>query len=479
MGKTRHSFLLAGLKLFDLMLMVVSFALATIPVLYASAGVSVEDFFSVRVKVQNFIIFLGLILAWHVIFSALGVYESRRCLCLQSAAYNTFKATSLCALVLGITSAICHVRMVNLAFVVEFWAALSALAVITRLGIRYLLTRPRTRARHTRNVLVVGTNPRAVEVARRIESMPELGARVIGFADEDWQGLAAFHKAGHRVVCDFGYFAEFVRKAAIDEVVMALPIKSFYFQASRIAALCEEQGIVFSVVPTLFNLKIARARAESLEGESFLTLYTGRLEGWPAVLKRALDFTIALVLLVLLAPLFLVTAILIKLTSSGTVFFSQERIGLNKHRFRIWKFRTMVRDAESRMAQVEGLNEVTGPVFKITNDPRITPLGKFLRQTSVDELPQLYNVLKGEMSLVGPRPLPVRDYEGFDRDWHRRRFSVRPGITCLWQVNGRSSIPFDQWMKMDMEYIDHWSLWLDMKILLNTIPAVLRGSGAA
>lgn len=479
MGKTRQSYLLTGLKLFDLTLLLVSFALATIPVLYANAGVSVEDFFSMRIKLQNFIIFLALILVWHLIFSGLGVYESRKCLCQKSAPFDAFKATSLCALILGITSAICRVRMVNLVFVVEFWATLSTLAVVTRLGVRYLLTRPRSHAGDTHNVIVVGTNPRAVEVARRIESMPELGARVIGFADEDWPGLMAFQKAGHRLVCDFGHFAEFVRKAAIDEVVMALPIKSFYFQASRIAALCEEQGIVFSVVPTLFNLKIARARAESLEGESFLTLYTGRLEGWPAVLKRALDFTIALALLVFLAPLFLVTAVLIKLTSPGPVFFSQERIGLNKHRFRIWKFRTMVPDAESRMAQVEGLNEVAGPVFKITNDPRITPIGKFLRQTSIDELPQLYNVLKGEMSLVGPRPLPVRDYEGFDRDWHRRRFSVRPGITCLWQVNGRSSIPFDQWMEMDMDYIDHWSLWLDMKILFSTIPAVLKGSGAA
>ena len=139
----------------------------------------------------------------------------------------------------------------------------------------------------------------------------------------------------------------------------------------------------------------------------------------------------------------------------------------------------MVQGAEQRLAEVTHLNEVSGPVFKLEDDPRLTRVGKFLRKTSIDELPQLFNVLKGDMSLVGPRPLPVRDYEGFDQDWQRRRFSVRPGITCLWQINGRSSIPFDKWMELDMEYIDHWSLGLDFKILAKTIPAVLRGAGAA
>jgi lipopolysaccharide/colanic/teichoic acid biosynthesis glycosyltransferase len=161
------------------------------------------------------------------------------------------------------------------------------------------------------------------------------------------------------------------------------------------------------------------------------------------------------------------------------VFFIQERVGLNKRRFRLYKFRTMVADAEERRREIEHLNEASGPVFKIRNDPRCTPVGKFLRKTSIDELPQLFNVLKGDMSLVGPRPLPVRDYQGFDQDWQRRRFSVRPGITCLWQINGRSSTPFEKWMELDMEYIDRWSLGLDFKILAKTIPAVLKGAGAA
>ena len=153
-------------------------------------------------------------------------------------------------------------------------------------------------------------------------------------------------------------------------------------------------------------------------------------------------------------------------------------MGLNKRRFKLYKFRTMTDGAEARQEELECFNEACGPVFKIKNDPRITRLGRFLRKTSIDELPQLFNVLKGDMSLVGPRPLPVRDYNGFSEDWQRRRFSVRPGITCLWQVNGRSNTSFEHWMELDMKYIDTWSFQLDLKILLLTIPAVLRGSGA-
>jgi len=202
------------------------------------------------------------------------------------------------------------------------------------------------------------------------------------------------------------------------------------------------------------------------------------MKGWQAVVKRALDFFASLILLIILTPLFLVTSLSIKLTSPGPVFFIHKRVGLNKRRFRLYKFRTMVRDAEKMQTALEQLNEVSGPVFKIKNDPRITRIGKFLRKTSIDELPQLINVLKGDMSLVGPRPLPIRDYNGFDKDWQRRRFSIRPGITCLWQIDGRSTIPFEKWMKLDMEYIDNWSLRLDFKILVKTIPIVLRGSGA-
>ena len=184
-------------------------------------------------------------------------------------------------------------------------------------------------------------------------------------------------------------------------------------------------------------------------------------------------------MLIALSPVFLLAAILTKLTSAGPVFFAQKRLGRGKRIFSMYKFRSMVPDAEQRQAELEHLNEATGPVFKIQCDPRITSLGKYLRRSSIDELPQLWNVLKGDMSMVGPRPLPVRDYKGFNEDWQRRRFCVRPGITCLWQVNGRSAIPFEKWMQLDLDYIDRWSLELDARILLRTIPAILLARGAS
>jgi exopolysaccharide biosynthesis polyprenyl glycosylphosphotransferase len=281
------------------------------------------------------------------------------------------------------------------------------------------------------------------------------------------------------VVCNYFGLAEFLRTHLVDEAVIYLPLGSFYSHWFDVASLCAHHGIIVRLNADTFGLKHARWLAEEFDGSHYIATQTGTGDGWPMAAKRAIDIGISLFLLLLLVPLWILVAMAIKLTSPGPVVFLQERIGLNKRRFKIMKFRTMVSNAERLIHQLESRNEVSGPVFKIKNDPRITPIGRFLRRSSIDELPQLLNVLKGDMSLVGPRPLPVRDYEGFSEDWQRRRFSVKPGITCLWQVNGRSAISFDQWMLLDLKYMDEWSLWLDLKILMRTVPAVLRGSGAA
>jgi len=474
----RRQVLLSALKLGDLTVMVVAFAIATLPVLGRNGSISVAEFLAMRVKLQNFLIFAGLLLVWHTLFSAFGLYTSRRLSRGLDEFVDVVKATTLGALSLGLAVLLFHIRMVTASSLVWFWFAGTLLLVLGRCILRWFLKQSRLRGRNLRHMLIVGSNARAVKFASALQSRPDLGYRVMGFADRKWDGLAHLGDSGFELVCGIDELPDFFRTHVVDEVLIALPVRSAHEEASRIAHLCEEQGILFRILPSL-DLKTTRSWTEELGGHSLIAHHNGISEGWPLVVKRILDFSIALAACILLSPVLLLTALLIKLTSPGPVFFIQKRVGLNKRVFPIYKFRTMVADAEKRMLEVEHLNEVSGPVFKIKDDPRITRVGKFLRKTSIDELPQLLDVLKGDMSLVGPRPLPVRDYAGFSEDWQRRRFSVRPGITCLWQISGRSSISFENWMELDLRYIDEWSLWLDLQILLRTIPAVVRGTGAA
>jgi exopolysaccharide biosynthesis polyprenyl glycosylphosphotransferase len=468
-----------AVKLYDLAVMSLSFGLAAVLVAHQTATLSFADFLAVRVKVRNFVLFAGFLLVWNIIFRLFRLYDSRRLSGRRDEVLDIVKATTLGVGSVCIAAFLFRLEMVTPLFVLALWFIGSATLVSSRLVARSLLSRVRVRGRNLREMVIVGTNPRAVLFARKIQAKPILGYRILGFVDQEWEGTEEFRKGGYPLASDFERFPFLLRERVVDEVVLALPMKSLYLQASRVAALCEEQGIIVRLLPNFFNLTLARSKAEEFEDTSVVTLCPNPAETWQHLTKRILDFAVSLVSIIILAPLFLLTAPLIKLTSPGPLFFIQERVGLNKRRFRLYKFRTMVADAEQRQKEIGHLNEASGPVFKIKNDPRITRVGKFLRKTSIDELPQLFNVLKGNMSLVGPRPLPVRDYEGFRQDWQRRRFSVRPGITCLWQINGRSSIPFEKWMELDMQYIDQWSLWMDFKILAKTIPAVLKGAGAA
>jgi exopolysaccharide biosynthesis polyprenyl glycosylphosphotransferase len=469
-------------RFFDLLLLVASFGVAALPMARAQGLMSFSEFLSLKIKVQNFLVFFVLLWIWGSIFSMLGLYNSKRMAGRKAEAIDLAKATTLSALVLGLASAVLGFNMVTPAFVAVFWGCSTGVIVLSRLAIRTYLRQLRKRGRNLRNMLIVGTNRRAIEFAETMRSKPELGYRILGFADNEWAGAEDLQNNGWSLMCNLRELPRFLRRSVVDEVVIAVPLRSFHNNASEIAVMCEEQGIMLHVLSDLFNLKNRVPTAEEVEGSHVITHSGGMGEGWPIVIKRAIDISLSLVLLIILAPLLLVTAILIKLTSPGPVFFVQKRVGFNKRFFSIYKFRTMVMDAEQKLQDIEHLNEVTGPVFKIKNDPRITPIGKFLRKTSIDELPQFFNVLTGDMSLVGPRPLQLRDYELFTEageDWQRCRFSVRPGITCLWQVKGRSALPFHQWMELDLQYVRSWSLWLDLQILAKTIPAVLRGSGAA
>jgi exopolysaccharide biosynthesis polyprenyl glycosylphosphotransferase len=461
-----------GFKLLDLTLVALAFALSFAAGSFPEHFHSIAHILSIRVTVLNCALSMVLIAAWHGCFSMVGLYQARRAIGLLREAVDVALGATLAALLLAGWGILFRIEIVDTTLLLSYWIASVGMLMATRLVIQVALRHLRMRGRNLRLVLVVGTNPRAARTADYIRSDPHLGYRLVGFVDDPWDGGACCEPHG-KVVARLDEFPAYLRDNVVDEVVICLPMRSYYREQQKLVDMCEKLGVTVRFPTDLFESRRAA------EVEQMLTVYQGSAHPVPMFFKRTIDFMVASLLLAVLAPSFAIIALVVRFTSPGGVFFIQERIGLHRRRFPMFKFRTMYSGAEQRLLELAKQNEVAGPVFKIRNDPRITPLGRFLRRTSLDELPQLLNVVRGEMSLVGPRPLPVRDYKGFTEDWHRRRFSVRPGLTCLWQVSGRSSIGFEQWMELDMCYIDNWSLWLDLKILARTVPAIIRGRGAA
>jgi len=282
---------------------------------------------------------------------------------------------------------------------------------------------------------------------------------------------------GYEVVGALKDIPGIISTSVIDEIVFIVP-RSWLNKIEEAMLYCESAGIKVHLAVDLFDLKFSKSKQTDLFGFPLLTFESTPSKFGQLFIKRLFDFVASCIGLLILSPVFLLVSILIKSTSEGPVFFKQLRCGLHGRKFQFYKFRTMTVDAESRLKEILKYNEMDGPVFKMTNDPRVTKVGKWLRKYSIDELPQLWNVIKGDMSLVGPRPPLPYEVEKYDI-WQRRRLSMRPGITCLWQASGRNKIvDFNEWMRLDLEYIDNWSLWLDCKILLKTIPVVLLGVGA-
>jgi exopolysaccharide biosynthesis polyprenyl glycosylphosphotransferase len=433
--------------------------------------------------IQVFVATLVLAAGWHAVLRSNGFYRSRRLNGSLRETLDVCTASSLCALLSCVWLWLIGSRSirstVDVAVVAALFGIMSFAAFLTtRLVARATMQAFRARGHNRRHVLIVGTNRRANSFVLELANHPEWGYCVQGFVDDQWWSKQTADSQLGALVGGLDSVPELLRTLPVDEVIVALPLASFYQQIASIISSCRDHGIAVRFLGTFFDQDESNRTAFLRGTIGTITLHDESWNAWAFMIKRATDLIVSLLLLVGLAPLFVMIALLIKLTSSGPVFFRQVRMGYGKRPFEILKFRTMVQDAERLMSQIEHLNETQGPTFKLKNDPRITPAGRFLRKTSLDEIPQLINVLVGHMSLVGPRPLPLRDYEGFSQDWHRRRFSVKPGITCLWQIMGRSSIGFDEWMALDMRYIDQWSVWLDIKILFQTIPAVFRGSGA-
>lgn len=327
-----------------------------------------------------------------------------------------------------------------------------------------------------KNILIVGTGERARHFIQWIDNNKEFGLKIIGLIAADKNSVGE-NVAGHEIIGTFGDIPAIQRQNALDSVLFAVPYTLFDKIEDPVRYL-ETVGVKIDIALDHFSHRLTSAKQTEFCGVPLLTFESTPERLLPLLIKRLFDIVLSGIALVLLAPALAVVALFIKTTSRGPAFFIQERGSLNGRKFKLCKFRTMVADAESRLEELQALNEMKGPAFKVKNDPRITRIGKFLRKLSIDELPQLWNVFKGDMSLVGPRPPLIDEIAQYD-DWHRRRLSMRPGITCLWQVNGRNKITdFAQWAKLDLEYIDNWSLRLDLKILLKTIPVVLFGIGA-
>jgi len=475
MPNFRRQVLLYIFKTFDLVLLVAALSLSALGrKVFTPLPVLVNE----RVQVHTILGIAVLLLLWKGVLSALGLYQSKRLATFSSVLTDLFKASLLSAVLLFSVGILFRIHEITPPVVFRFLPLTLVGLIFSRLVLRQTLKMVRLHGHNLRHVLIVGTNSRALSCAQSIIARPELGYLLTGFVDDTWVGPPPGRHIEPTLVSSIADFRSYLRDHVVDEVIIALPIKSFYDRENELRQICHDHGVIVRVLTGFFESPQSPAAVTRLGSDPLVSYYPVPSEGLELGVKRLIDIFGSLVLIVLFSPIMLVALILVKIDSDGPALFLQERIGLNKRRFRLYKFRSMVSNAEALQAQLEPQNEASGPVFKIRNDPRITRMGRFIRKTSIDELPQLFNVLKGDMSLVGPRPLPIRDYTGFDKDWQRRRFSVRPGITCLWQISGRSGISFDQWMHLDMQYIDQWSLWLDMKILALTVPAVVRGSGA-
>lgn len=330
------------------------------------------------------------------------------------------------------------------------------------------------RGRFKKNIIIVGAGQVGQMVAEELTSRPELGYSVTGFADDD-PGKQQKMFRGVRVICGSKSLAEAVAKNRVDEILITIPSERELIQ--DIITQCRRQDVQIRVVPEMFNLVTGSVEVGQLGPVPYMRIVKTPMRGAPLVIKRFFDVAVSLFAIILFSPLLLVTAIVVKMDSPGSVIFKQKRVGKNGELFDFYKFRSMVVNAEQLRAELAAANEADGPVFKIREDPRITRVGMFIRKYSIDELPQLFNVLKGDMSLVGPRPPLPKEVEKYGNiEW--RRLEVIPGITGLWQVSGRSEISFNKWMELDIYYIENWSLWLDIKIMLQTIPVVLLGKGA-
>lgn len=427
--------------------------------------------------IETYFVFLPVILIiWGYLLRFFNMYESFRVRDISETLYIIFKTTIAGFLLFGSLIYIFKADFASRSFFITVFFIAADIIAIEKILLIVFFRWTRKRGMNYRNILIVGTGPRAQKFISVVEAHAHWGLRIIGLVDEDASKVGQ-EIQGSKVLGTFKDFENIIHSNIVDEVVFVVP-RNWLGEIQHMMHCCETEGIKVNVSVDYFELRISKAKQTDLGGFPLLTFDSTPDRIGHLLVKRVFDILVSSVALILLAPFFVIVAFLIKITSPGPVFFKQNRCGLYGRKFTLYKFRTMVNDAEARLNELKAHNEMSGPAFKMENDPRVTSLGKFLRKWSIDELPQFWNVLCGDMSLIGPRPPIPSEVEEYD-NWHRRRLSMRPGLTCLWQVQGRNKIKdFENWMKLDLEYIDNWSLWLDCKIFLKTIPVVLFGVGA-
>lgn len=424
----------------------------------------------------EYVALLSLILPlWGLLLYGAGFYRSHRTLPLGEEIWAAIKVAfggtaTLAVLVFGL-----KLEFVSRWFLVVFGVVNFLFLASEKVGLRLLSRAVRSRGFNFRTVLLVGTGKKATQLGEFLEAHPYWGFRVIGYLDDDNGGEI---RRANRWEC-LGKTTDLeavLMREVVDELIFVIE-KGRLGEYERALLAAERHGVRAHVSLDIFPHVFARPVLEEMDGVPLLTFTTTPTNPLQLVAKRAADLAISFVLFVLTLPIQIAAAIAIKLSSPGPVFFRQVRCGLNGRHFTLVKFRTMHTGAQERLAEISHLNEMTGPVFKVSNDPRLTKIGRILRRLSIDELPQFGSVLLGDMSLVGPRP-PLPEEVAHYEPWQRRRLSMKPGLTCLWQISGRSEVDFDRWMELDLKYIDTWSPMLDVKILLKTVPAVLSGRGA-
>lgn len=405
-----------------------------------------------------------------------GAYRGLRIVRLHAYAWSVVQAVVISFAVLFALVFMFKATFVSRAFIAMFGVFDVVALVVLRAGFVWGFRHTVEHRDNFLRVLVIGTGKRAVRLVQTLRRHAEWGVDVIGYLDPDPErvGISVLGASVLGTVDDIGAVLE---KQVVDEVIVAVP-RTMIKDMREIADACEEQGVRLQLMADVFDAQVTSMRLTDLGGIPLLSFEPIAQNEIKLLVKRMIDLAATLVAMPVVLPLMALVAIAIKFDSPGPVLFVQSRVGLRKRVFPMYKFRSMCQDAEAQLKQIEHLNEAEGPIFKIAHDPRVTRVGRFIRRTSLDELPQIFNVMLGHMSLVGPRPMSVRDVLLFDSGIQRKRFSVRPGLTCLWQVSGRSNLPFSKWLELDLHYIEHWSLAMDLKILLRTIPVVLRGSGA-